>query len=427
MAGSPGGAVTFLFTDIEGSTALWERYPETMGPALSRHDGILHTAVERHRGRVFKNVGDGVHAVFDRARDAFEAALAIQDAIATANWDDVGSLRVRIALHTGAAEPRDGDFYGTTINRLARLLDAMAGGEILATHETVHHVGGDVPAAVSLRSLGELSLRGVSQPLQVYRLETGRAASGGAAGRSASFGESAGPADASGAAQPPRLRVFMLGDFRVVRDGTTIEANDWTVGNGRQLFKCLLTRRLRRMAREEAQDLFLPRSADAARGSFRTLLRRLRRFLEPDVPVEQSLFVLEGDSVAIRRGADLWVDADAFEQIIRGTETPDALLEEADRLYQGDYLPGRRRRGVDGPTPRGAAQPLDGASARSGPLTRAARRRRGGRGGAPEGAREGRLRRARGAGADAALGPPRPALRCPPGLRPACRGVAARA
>ena len=339
MAESPGGAVTFLFTDIEGSTALWERYPETMGPALSRHDGILHTAVERHRGRVFKNVGDGVHAVFDRARDAFEAALAIQDAIATANWDDVGSLRVRIALHTGAAEPRDGDFYGTTINRLARLLDAMAGGEILATHETVHHVGGDVPAAVSLRSLGELSLRGVSQPLQVYRLETGRAASGGAAGRSATFGESAGPAEASGAAQPPRLRVFMLGDFRVVRDGTTIEANDWTVGNGRQLFKCLLTRRLRRMAREEAQDLFLPRSADAARGSFRTLLRRLRRFLEPDVPVEQSLFVLEGDSVAIRRGADLWVDADVFEQIIRGTETPDALLEEADRLYQGDYLP----------------------------------------------------------------------------------------
>ena len=140
----------------------------------------------------------------------------------------------------------------------------MAGGEILATHETVHHVGGNVQAAVSLRSLGELSLRGVSQPLQVYRLETGRAPPPPSAGRSATFGESARPAEASGAAQPPRLRVFILGDFRVVRDGTTIEANDWTVGNGRQFFKCLLDASLRRLAREEAQDLVLPRSADAA-------------------------------------------------------------------------------------------------------------------------------------------------------------------
>jgi class 3 adenylate cyclase len=105
----PTGTVTFLFTDIEGSTKLWERSPEAMSEALARHDKILRETIEIHGGHVFKTVGDAFFAAFSTATDALEAGLESQRKLFSSEWGQTGPLRVRMALHTGAAEERDGD------------------------------------------------------------------------------------------------------------------------------------------------------------------------------------------------------------------------------------------------------------------------------------------------------------------------------
>ncbi|HWQ14108.1 MAG TPA: helix-turn-helix domain-containing protein [Roseiflexaceae bacterium] len=128
LAVPPGGTITFLFTDIEGSTALWERDREAMSAALARHDAILRASVAARGGEVVKTLGDGMHAAFASAADALGAAHAAQGALVTEPWGAVGSIRVRMALHSGAAEARDGDYYGPALNRAARLLEAASGG-----------------------------------------------------------------------------------------------------------------------------------------------------------------------------------------------------------------------------------------------------------------------------------------------------------
>ena len=109
MTQSPSGTITFLFTDIEGSTRRWDEQPEAMPHALARHDTILREAIERHGGYVFKTVGDAFCAAFARATDAVVAATTAQRALATEDWVGVGPLRVRMALHTGIADERGGD------------------------------------------------------------------------------------------------------------------------------------------------------------------------------------------------------------------------------------------------------------------------------------------------------------------------------
>src|SRR5436309_3603088 len=97
----PSGTVTFLFTDIEGSTKLWEQYPQAMDAAIARHDALLGEAIRANGGYVFKTVGDAFCAAFATAPEAVEAALAAQRAIASESWEDIGAVRVRMALHTG--------------------------------------------------------------------------------------------------------------------------------------------------------------------------------------------------------------------------------------------------------------------------------------------------------------------------------------
>jgi class 3 adenylate cyclase len=109
MTGLPTGTVTFLFTDIEGSTRLWERDAAAMQTALDRHDAILHEAIGGHGGHVFKIVGDAFCAVFATAANALEAALLAQD------WGGTGPLRVRMALHAGTANERGGDIFGPSL------------------------------------------------------------------------------------------------------------------------------------------------------------------------------------------------------------------------------------------------------------------------------------------------------------------------
>lgn len=166
----PSGTVTFLFADIEGSTQRWEQYPQAMQAALARHDAILHTAIAAHGGVVFKTAGDGFHAAFATAPDALAAALAAQRALAILDWEPSGTLRVRMVLHTGMAEERNGDYFGPPLNRLARLLTAGHGGQILLARATVELVRDGLPADVALRDLGTHRLKDLSQPEHIFQL-----------------------------------------------------------------------------------------------------------------------------------------------------------------------------------------------------------------------------------------------------------------
>src|SRR5688572_29563960 len=166
----PGGIVTFLLTDVEGSTALWEQAPETMRAALARHDALIRAAVVEHAGHVVKTTGDGFHAVFRDALDAVTAALDTQRRLRAEPWGEIGQLRVRMALHTGAAEERDGDYYGPPLNRIARLLSTGHGGQILLSEVTVSHVRALLPSGVGLLDLGEHRLKDLTHPERVSQL-----------------------------------------------------------------------------------------------------------------------------------------------------------------------------------------------------------------------------------------------------------------
>lgn len=166
----PSGTVTFLFTDIEGSTKLWEEHPEAMRSALDRHDALLRSAIESNNGHVFKTIGDAFCAAFPTAPDALSAALAAQRDLHAELWQDGLSLRVRMALHTGAAEMRDNDYFGQPLNRVARLLAAGHGEQVLLS-DVAHDLSRDtLPPSTSLKSLGEHRLRDLGRPEHVYQL-----------------------------------------------------------------------------------------------------------------------------------------------------------------------------------------------------------------------------------------------------------------
>jgi len=149
MPDLPTETVTFLFTDIEGSTIRWEHHPETMRVVLARHDALLRSVITSHGGFVFKMVGDAVYAAFAVAADAVAAAVAGQQAVAAEEWGEVGPLRVRMALHTGTAQSRDDDYFGPTLNRVARVLSTGYGGQILLSRATLELVRDTLPADVS--------------------------------------------------------------------------------------------------------------------------------------------------------------------------------------------------------------------------------------------------------------------------------------
>src|SRR5215203_3624740 len=159
MTEPPTGEVTFFFTDIQGSTSLWERDARRMQRALARHDEIMKSTVEAHGGYVFKMVGDACCAAFPSALEALQAALAAQRAIFTEPWDERSRVRVRMALHTGEAEERDGDYFGPPVNRVARLLSAGHGGQTLLSRATREHLEGHLPEGVSVRDMGERRLK----------------------------------------------------------------------------------------------------------------------------------------------------------------------------------------------------------------------------------------------------------------------------
>ena len=164
------GIVTFLFTDIEGSTRLWEQERERMSAALASHDVLVRAAVDGNHGVVVKMVGDGLYAAFSDPLDAVNTTLAIQAALNDANATNGVVLRVRCGLHAGAAERRDSDFFGPSVNRAARIMNAAHGGQILLSKVVVDWVTDRLPLDASVRDLGFVRLRDLAGAEHLYQL-----------------------------------------------------------------------------------------------------------------------------------------------------------------------------------------------------------------------------------------------------------------
>jgi len=169
-AAFPSGTLTFLFTDIEASTQRWEQQTEAMATALARHYVLVREAIDAQGGLVVKSTGDGVLAAFTDAAHALATALAAQRALVAEAWDTPEPIRVRMALHTGTAELREGDYYGLPLNRAARLLAAGHGGQILLSLATAELVREALPADVELGDLGTHRLKDLTRPEQIFQV-----------------------------------------------------------------------------------------------------------------------------------------------------------------------------------------------------------------------------------------------------------------
>jgi predicted ATPase/class 3 adenylate cyclase len=160
--------VTFLFTDIEGSTRLWEQQPEAMRTALARHDALVRAAVDAHGGTIVKTTGDGAHAAFAAAADGVRAAIDAQRALRAESWPAEATIVARMGVHTGVAEERDGDYYGAAVNRAARIMAVGHGGQILISDAAAAVLRDE--RSIKLRDLGEHRLRDLSRPERVHQV-----------------------------------------------------------------------------------------------------------------------------------------------------------------------------------------------------------------------------------------------------------------
>jgi len=166
----PTGTVTFLFTDIEGSTQRWEAHRDAMDSAVKRHDEVLRSAIEGHGGRVFKTVGDAFCTAFARSSDAVAASVAAQQSLSSQDFAAVDGLRVRMGLHTGEAAERDRDYFGPAVNRAARLMSIGHGGQVLMSQATRDLAHPQLPANTLLVDLGSHPLRDLAEPERVWQL-----------------------------------------------------------------------------------------------------------------------------------------------------------------------------------------------------------------------------------------------------------------
>ncbi|MBL9095883.1 MAG: adenylate/guanylate cyclase domain-containing protein [Alphaproteobacteria bacterium] len=160
----------FLFTDIEGSSLKWLNHRAAMQKALAEHDRLLRTAIAAHEGEVFKTAGDAFFAAFKRPSDAANAAIAAQKALAAANFSAVDGLKVRMAVHCGTAEKREGDWFGPALNRCARLLVLGHGGQILLTAATAELLASEREVKEPSRLLGSHPLDDPMQPVAIHQL-----------------------------------------------------------------------------------------------------------------------------------------------------------------------------------------------------------------------------------------------------------------
>ncbi len=171
MSDLPSGTVTFLFTDIEGSTRMWEEHPDVMRAALARHDEILESVTAHYDGSIFSRMGDGMAMAFGSASKALTAAIAVQENLFAEPWPTVlGRLSVRMGIHTGDAMVVDEQYLNPPLNRCARLMAIGHGGQVLVSGSTELLVHGGLPEGVELIDLGDQRLRDLSEPLRVFEV-----------------------------------------------------------------------------------------------------------------------------------------------------------------------------------------------------------------------------------------------------------------
>ena len=158
----PTGVITYLFTDVEGSTQLWQQYSDRMSEVLTRHDALITAVVEDHGGMVVRSRGEGdsLFAVFVRARDDVAASCAIQLEILKEPWPAALSIKVRMALHTGESELREHDYYGPVVHRCARLRGIAHGGQVVLSQVTAELVQDALGEGVTFQDMGARHLRG---------------------------------------------------------------------------------------------------------------------------------------------------------------------------------------------------------------------------------------------------------------------------
>jgi len=168
----PAGVVTFLFTDVQSSTRLWEDAPDSMMDALRIHDGVIGTAVEDHNGVLVKprGEGDSQFAVFSSAVDAIEGSTQIQRRLGEVEWPTPRPLLVRASLHTGLAELEFGDYYGSAVNRAARLRAIAHGGQTVLSGSTFELVQDHLPRGVTVTDMGAHRLKDLTRPEHVFQL-----------------------------------------------------------------------------------------------------------------------------------------------------------------------------------------------------------------------------------------------------------------
>ena len=168
--GNRTSAVTFVFTDIEGSTRLWETQSALMAAALARHDELCRSAVRTHGGHLVKMTGDGLHAVFDDPSAAVASVLELQRGMDAIGADCGIPFKMRCGLHAGVSQVRDGDYFGSAVNRAARIMSAGHGGQILLSQTVVELAKGRLPAGTDLLHLGRVRLRDLSTPEDIWQL-----------------------------------------------------------------------------------------------------------------------------------------------------------------------------------------------------------------------------------------------------------------
>jgi predicted ATPase/class 3 adenylate cyclase len=162
--------LTFVLTDLESSTRLWEEFPDAMKDAVERHDELLRGAVEQSGGRVVKGTGDGLMAVFASPAEGVDACLTAQRLLGDQEWGETGPLRVRMGIHAGEAQKRGGDFYGPAVNRTARIMAAAHGGQVLMSKHAAELCTGRLPSGTALRDLGEHRLKDLFQSEHLFQL-----------------------------------------------------------------------------------------------------------------------------------------------------------------------------------------------------------------------------------------------------------------
>ena len=170
MVIKPSGTVTFLFSDVEASTKKWEENAEQMQLAFKRQEDLFRQVMSEYGGYVYKMIGDAFQVAFNTAPQALVAAISVQQKLQQEDWGDFGSIGVRIALHTGVVEERADDYVGPILNRVARLMSAGHGGQVLLSQVTFELVRDDLPDGVTLRDMGEHRLKDLTRPEHVYQL-----------------------------------------------------------------------------------------------------------------------------------------------------------------------------------------------------------------------------------------------------------------